>query len=55
MWNAFRDAPPVAKPPLAAALQKIAGVPKKAAAPWAQFTATVAQLEEPEIRRAPPA
>jgi DNA helicase-2/ATP-dependent DNA helicase PcrA len=52
IWSAFRAAPPAGKPPLASALQKIAGaVPKKSAVPWAQFTATVAQLEEPEIRR----
>jgi DNA helicase-2/ATP-dependent DNA helicase PcrA len=51
MWAAFRAAPRAGSPPLASALQKIAGVPKKSAVPWAQFTATVAQLEEPEVRR----
>jgi DNA helicase-2/ATP-dependent DNA helicase PcrA len=52
IWNAFRAAPQTGNPPLASALQKIAAaVPRKAAVPWAQFTATVAQLEEPEIRR----
>jgi DNA helicase-2/ATP-dependent DNA helicase PcrA len=51
IWSAFRAAPPSGNPPLAAALQKIAAVPKKSAAPWAQFTATVAQLEDPETRR----
>ena len=52
IWNAFRAAPPGGQPPLAAALQKIApAVPKKSAVPWAQFTATIAQLEEPKTRR----
>jgi DNA helicase-2/ATP-dependent DNA helicase PcrA len=52
IWRAFRAAPPAGNPPLAAALQKAAAaVPKKSAAPWAQFTATVAQLEDPETRR----
>ncbi|MGD0411428.1 MAG: ATP-dependent helicase [Verrucomicrobiota bacterium] len=52
LWNALRAAPRAGRPPLAAALQKIAAaVPKRSAAPWAQFTATVAQLEEPETRR----
>jgi DNA helicase II / ATP-dependent DNA helicase PcrA len=48
IWNAFRAAPPVGQPPLATALQKITCVPKKCALAWAQFTATVAQLEAPE-------
>jgi DNA helicase-2/ATP-dependent DNA helicase PcrA len=52
IWKAFRAAPPAGKPPLATALQKIAAaVPKKSAVPWAQFTATVAQLEERQTRR----
>ncbi|MGA2542071.1 MAG: ATP-dependent helicase [Verrucomicrobiota bacterium] len=52
LWNALRAAPRGGQPPLATALQKIAAaVPKKSAVPWAQFTATVAQLEEPETRR----
>ncbi|HXR06867.1 MAG TPA: UvrD-helicase domain-containing protein [Candidatus Acidoferrum sp.] len=52
IWNAFRAAPRDGQPPLASALQKIAAaVPKKTAVPWAQFTATIAQLEEPDIRR----
>jgi DNA helicase-2/ATP-dependent DNA helicase PcrA len=52
IWLAFRAAPRDGRPPLASALQKIAAaVPKKAAVPWAQFTATIAQLEEPEVRR----
>ncbi|HWC58204.1 MAG TPA: ATP-dependent helicase, partial [Verrucomicrobiae bacterium] len=38
--------------PIAVALQdSIASVPKKAAIPWAQFTATIAQLEDDAIRR----
>ena len=37
--------------PLATALQAVAGrVPKKAAVAWAQFVATVAQLEAPSVR-----
>ncbi len=52
IWNAFRAAPRDGRPPLASALQKIAAaVPKKTAVEWAQFTATIAQLEEPETRR----
>ncbi len=51
IWDAFNAAP---GPPLAAALQKISTViPKKTAVDWAQFTATIAQLEDPEIRRSP--
>jgi DNA helicase-2/ATP-dependent DNA helicase PcrA len=51
IWNAFKEAP---GPPLAAALQKISSViPKKNAVDWAQFTATISQLENPEIRRSP--
>ncbi len=51
IWNAFKEAP---GPPLAEALQKVSSVvPKKAAVDWAQFTATIAQLEDPEIRRSP--
>jgi DNA helicase-2/ATP-dependent DNA helicase PcrA len=39
---------------LATALQKVAAqVPKKAAAGWAQLTATIAQLEDKEIREKP--
>jgi DNA helicase-2/ATP-dependent DNA helicase PcrA len=51
LWNAFRAAPHAGHPPLAARLQKIAAVPKKSAVPWAQFTATISQLEEPATRR----
>jgi DNA helicase-2/ATP-dependent DNA helicase PcrA len=51
IWNAFKEAP---GPPLAEALQKVtAVVPKKTAVDWAQFTATISQLEDPEIRRSP--
>jgi len=46
-FNAVRDSGP-----LAVALQKIAATaPKKTAVAWAQLTATIAQLEAPEIRR----
>jgi DNA helicase-2/ATP-dependent DNA helicase PcrA len=39
---------------LAAALQKISAVvPKKTAVDWAQFTATIAQLEAPDMRSSP--
>ncbi|HEY3853082.1 MAG TPA: ATP-dependent helicase [Verrucomicrobiae bacterium] len=51
IWNAFSASP---NPPLAASLQKIsAAVPKKTAVDWAQFTATIAQLEAPEMRGNP--
>jgi DNA helicase II / ATP-dependent DNA helicase PcrA len=65
LWNVFRAACCVpeldsehatrntqhAPPALAVALQQCArSVPKKAAAAWAQFTATIAQLCAPEIR-----
>jgi DNA helicase II / ATP-dependent DNA helicase PcrA len=40
--------------PLAAALQKTSkAAPKKALVAWAQFTATMAQLEEPNLRNNP--
>jgi DNA helicase-2/ATP-dependent DNA helicase PcrA len=40
------------KTPIAVALQdSIAGVPKKAVLNWAQFTATIAQLEDDAVRR----
>jgi DNA helicase-2/ATP-dependent DNA helicase PcrA len=60
LWSAFNaawsaapePAPTAARPALAAALQKIASAaPKKTAVAWAQLTATIAQLEAPEIRR----
>jgi DNA helicase-2/ATP-dependent DNA helicase PcrA len=54
LWNAFTAALGAATGPVALAvtLQKIvSAVPKKAAVDWAQFAATVAQLEAPEMRR----
>ena len=40
------------KTPIAVALQdSVAAVPKKAVLPWAQFTATVSQLEDEAIRK----
>jgi DNA helicase-2/ATP-dependent DNA helicase PcrA len=52
LWTAFRAA--ASGPALAPALQSItAAVPKKSAVGWAQFTATIAQLEAPEIRSSP--
>ena len=36
--------------PLAESLQKCSGVPKKAVAGWAQFSATISQLEEDPVR-----
>jgi DNA helicase-2/ATP-dependent DNA helicase PcrA len=51
IWNAFKAAP---GPPLAVALQKISSViPKKTTVAWAQLTATISQLEAPEIRSKP--
>ncbi len=65
LWHAFRAACSVpelgvahatrdtqhAAPELAVALQKCSSsVPKKTAAAWAQFTATIAQLCDPEVR-----
>jgi len=47
---AATDAPP--KPQIAVALQKSSGaVPKKAVTAWAQFTATIAQLEDETVRK----
>jgi DNA helicase-2/ATP-dependent DNA helicase PcrA len=59
MWNGFLDtfdAPPVTEEhggtPIARALQSIAAkTPKKTQVSWAQFTATVAQLEDPKVKR----
>jgi DNA helicase-2/ATP-dependent DNA helicase PcrA len=60
LWSAFsaawsaapEPAPAAARPALAAALQQIASAaPKKTAVAWAQLTATIAQLEAPEICR----
>ena len=43
---------PKSQTPLAVALQdSIANVPKKAAIPWAQFTATISQLEDESTRK----
>ncbi|MGP8199652.1 MAG: ATP-dependent helicase [Limisphaerales bacterium] len=59
LWNAFQPAwnsapepaPAQACPVLAVALQKIASVAsKKTAVAWAQLTATIAQLEAPDVR-----
>jgi len=51
--------PPVAETaavPVAPALSAVAGeVPKKSAAAWAQFSATIAQCEAPAVRRSPSA
>jgi DNA helicase-2/ATP-dependent DNA helicase PcrA len=42
------------KNPVAAALQDaVAAVPKKAVLGWAQFTATISQLEDEEVRKSP--
>lgn len=47
-------APLPAEPRLAAALQSLsAAVPRKTATAWAQFTATMAQLEAPDVRDQP--
>ncbi|MDB6023788.1 MAG: UvrD/REP helicase [Verrucomicrobiales bacterium] len=56
MWAAFpaqdfEQPAPEAKNPIAAALQRCsAAVPKKTAAAWAQFSATIAQLETEPVR-----
>ena len=51
-WSAAPQGVPAPKSALAAALQKIAAAaPKKTAVAWAQLTATIAQLEAPDIRR----
>jgi DNA helicase-2/ATP-dependent DNA helicase PcrA len=48
------EASPLRPAPVATALQTVAeAVPKKAAVAWAQFIATVAQLEAPDIRGNP--
>jgi DNA helicase II / ATP-dependent DNA helicase PcrA len=50
LWSAF-NAALGAPPSLAVALQKIGAVaPKKTAVAWAQLTATIAQLEAPDMR-----
>jgi DNA helicase-2/ATP-dependent DNA helicase PcrA len=58
LWACFdaniKAAAPDAKHRLATALQSCsASVPKKAAVAWAQFSATFAQIEAPEIREKP--
>ncbi|HZM04839.1 MAG TPA: ATP-dependent helicase [Candidatus Saccharimonadales bacterium] len=52
IWTAFSAEPSSNAPAgLATTLQKISAVvPKKSAVDWAQFTATIAQLEAPDIR-----
>ncbi len=48
------DARPAVAAPLARALQACAEVvPKKAAVAWAQLTATISQLEDPDVRGRP--
>ncbi len=54
LWRNFQHEiqTPKTNTPLAVALQdSIAGVPKKAALSWAQFTATIAQLEDEAVRK----
>jgi DNA helicase-2/ATP-dependent DNA helicase PcrA len=60
LWSLFSaqherpGSKPGAKHPVATALQSCAGVvPKKAAAAWAQFATTMAQLEDPSVRGNP--
>jgi len=57
LWTAFtaRGVTVAGQPcPLAAALQACqSSVPRKAAAAWAQFTATISQIESPEVRAQP--
>ena len=58
LWACFVAAhssgAPDAKHPIATALQSCApSVPKKASVGWAQFAATFAQLEAPEVREKP--
>ncbi|MDR3458105.1 MAG: ATP-dependent helicase [Verrucomicrobiae bacterium] len=54
IWQGFQHEikAPKSKTPLAVALQdSIALVPKKAVLPWAQFTATISQLEDAAVRQ----
>jgi DNA helicase II / ATP-dependent DNA helicase PcrA len=54
LWQSFQIEfqTPKSKTPLAVALQdSIARVPKKATLTWAQFTATIAQLEDEVVRK----
>ncbi|MGZ8899627.1 MAG: ATP-dependent helicase [Limisphaerales bacterium] len=58
LWACFTAAhhpvAPESKHPIATALQSCSGsVPKKAAVGWAQFAATFAQLEAPDVREKP--
>jgi len=56
LWQSFQIEiqTPKSKTPLAVALQdSIARVPKKATLAWAQFTATISQLEDETARKAP--
>lgn len=58
LWSSFvaayRNIPANAKHPIAMALQGCSSsVPKKAAVGWAQFAATFAQMEAPEVREKP--
>jgi DNA helicase-2/ATP-dependent DNA helicase PcrA len=56
IWRAFQHElqTPKSTTPLAVALQdSIAVVPKKAVVDWAQFSATVAQLEDATVRKSP--
>jgi DNA helicase-2/ATP-dependent DNA helicase PcrA len=48
------EGPPPARPPVATALQACtSGVPTKTQAAWAQLSATIAQLEAPDVRDNP--
>jgi DNA helicase-2/ATP-dependent DNA helicase PcrA len=52
IWTLFSNGPPPTS--LATALQNVSSaVPKKTVVDWAQFTATIAQLEAPDIRNRP--
>ena len=58
LWSSFvaayRNIPADAKHPVATALQGCgSSVPKKAVVGWAQFAATFAQMEAPEVREKP--
>jgi DNA helicase II / ATP-dependent DNA helicase PcrA len=56
LWHVFQGEirQPAEKSPLAVALQRTSkSAPKKALVAWAQFTATMAQLEDPAIRNQP--
>ena len=48
LWGQFLTAHAGSRP-LAEAVQLCAGVPQKAKVPWAQFSATVAQLESKPV------